>query len=136
MHPAWRFHVAHHADLELSASTAHRFHFAKMVLSGPWRSAQVLLIDIRPVTLKTWQTATLIEILFHHSDLWLTHPIERFLMRLIVTAPMHGIPHSSRRDETNFNWLTGLTPWNWLHGTLKLDVPRGDHDRRSGLPLP
>ncbi len=37
----WRFHRVHHADLDLTASTALRFHFAEMVLSVPWRAGQV-----------------------------------------------------------------------------------------------
>ena len=28
------------------------------------------------------------------------------------------------RDETDSNWSSGLTLWDWLHGTLKLNVPQ------------
>jgi sterol desaturase/sphingolipid hydroxylase (fatty acid hydroxylase superfamily) len=37
---------------------------------------------------------------------------------------MHGIHHSIVREETNSNWSSGLTLWDWLHGTLRLNVPR------------
>lgn len=37
----WRFHVAHHADLDLDASTALRFHVGEIAASIPWRAAQV-----------------------------------------------------------------------------------------------
>jgi len=120
----WRCHLVHHVDLDLSASTAIRFHFAEMVLSVPWRAAQIVLIGVRPPMLKAWQTATLVEVLFQHSDLRLPPRAERALRWLVVTPPMHGIHHSSVREETDSNWSSGLTVWDWLHGTLRRDVPQ------------
>ncbi|HEX8071290.1 MAG TPA: sterol desaturase family protein [Pyrinomonadaceae bacterium] len=120
----WRFHVVHHADLELDASTAVRFHFGELALSVPWRAAQVLLLGVGPRALSTWQTLLLISILFHHSNVRLPFAVERRLNRLLVTPRMHGIHHSVIRAETNANWSSGLTVWDWLHGTLRLDVPQ------------
>jgi sterol desaturase/sphingolipid hydroxylase (fatty acid hydroxylase superfamily) len=37
---------------------------------------------------------------------------------------MHGIHHSIVPEETNSNWSSGLTVWDRLHGTLRLDVPQ------------
>jgi sterol desaturase/sphingolipid hydroxylase (fatty acid hydroxylase superfamily) len=120
----WRFHLVHHVDLDLSASTALRFHFAELALSVPWRAAQVLLIGVSPRALSVWQTALLVSILFHHSNVRLPAALERRLVRLIVTPRMHGIHHSVVPQETDSNWSSGLTVWDWLHGTLRLDVPR------------
>jgi uncharacterized protein (TIGR01244 family) len=120
----WRFHVVHHADLDLSATTALRFHFAEMLLSVPWRAAQVVLLGVEPRALALWQKATLAEIVFHHSNLRLPISAERFLVRLIVTPRMHGIHHSTVREETDANWSSGLTLWDRLHGTLRLNVPQ------------
>jgi sterol desaturase/sphingolipid hydroxylase (fatty acid hydroxylase superfamily) len=120
----WRCHLAHHVDLDLSASTALRFHFSEMVLSVPWRAAQILLIGVRPAILKAWQTATLVEILFHHSNFRLPYRLERLIEYAIVTPRMHGIHHSTVREETESNWSSGLTLWDRLHGTLRLDLPQ------------
>lgn len=120
----WRFHLVHHIDLDLSASTALRFHFGEMLLSAPWRAAQVLLIGVGPRTLALWQAVTLIEIVFHHANLRLPVGVERQLARLVMTPRLHGIHHSTRREETEANWSSGLTLWDRLHGTLKTDVPQ------------
>ncbi|MBX6314339.1 MAG: sterol desaturase family protein [Isosphaeraceae bacterium] len=120
----WRFHQVHHVDLDMDASTALRFHFGEMIVSIPWRAAQVALIGVSPRALAVWQTATLIEILFHHSDVALPIAVERWLCRLIVTPRMHGIHHSIVPEEQNSNWSSGLTLWDWLHGTLRLDIPQ------------
>jgi sterol desaturase/sphingolipid hydroxylase (fatty acid hydroxylase superfamily) len=120
----WRFHQPHHVDLDLDASTALRFHFGEMVLSVPWRALQVVTIGVSPLALSVWQTATLMEILFHHSNVELPVGVERWLGRLIVTPRMHGIHHSIVPDEMGSNWSSGLTLWDWLHGTLRLNVPQ------------
>jgi sterol desaturase/sphingolipid hydroxylase (fatty acid hydroxylase superfamily) len=122
----WRFHVAHHVDLDLDASTALRFHFAELVLSVPFRAAQVLALGVTPLSFSVWQTFLFLSIMFHHSNVRLPIEVERRLNRLIVTPRMHGIHHSIVREETDSNWSSGLTVWDWLHGTLRLNVPQGE----------
>jgi sterol desaturase/sphingolipid hydroxylase (fatty acid hydroxylase superfamily) len=128
----WRFHAVHHIDLDLDASTAVRFHFGELTLSTPWRVAQVVAIGTSPRALSIWQTGLLVSILFHHSNLELPIDVERRLSRLIVTPRMHGIHHSVVRGETDSNWSSGLSVWDWLHHTLRLNVPQPDI--RIGVP--
>lgn len=120
----WRFHVVHHVDLDLDASTALRFHFGELMISTGWRAGQVLLIGVSPLSLSVWQTFLLLSVLFHHSNVRLPVELERLLNRFVVTPRMHGIHHSIIREETDSNWSSGLTLWDWLHGTLKLNVPQ------------
>ena len=120
----WRFHQVHHVDLDLDASTALRFHAVEMLLSVPWRIAQVALLGVSPRALNLWQTLTLMEILFHHSNIRLPINLERWLCRLIVTPRMHGIHHSFVRRETDSNWSTIFSWPDYLHRTVKLNVPQ------------
>ena len=124
-HPwLWRFHVVHHADLDLDASTAIRFHFGELLISIPWRLAQIAIIGTGAQALVIWQTATLVSILFHHSNARLPEGFERALSHVIVTPRMHGIHHSVAADEVNSNWSSGLAVWDRVHGTFRLDVPQ------------
>lgn len=120
----WRLHRIHHADLDLDASTALRFHFLEMVLSVPWRAAQVGLLGITPRTLSIWQSVLMLNILFHHSNVRLPAAAEALLCRFIMTPRLHGIHHSADLGEQNSNWSSGLTLWDWLHGTLRFDRPQ------------
>ena len=122
----WRFHKVHHVDRDLDASTALRFHFAEMIVSAPFRALQVLAIGVSPRALRFWQQATLVEILFHHSNVRLPRRAERWLSKIIMTPRLHGIHHSTVAEEMNSNWSSGLTVWDWLHGTLRTDV-RQEH---------
>ena len=122
----WRFHLVHHVDRDLDASTALRFHCAELVISIPWRATQVLVIGVSPLAFTVWQTALLVSTLFHHSNVRLPIALERRLVRVVVTPRMHGIHHSTVRGETDANWSSGLTLWDRLHGTLRLDVPQAE----------
>lgn len=95
-----------------------------MMLSVPWRAGQVLLVGVTPRSLSIWQTATLVAIMFHHSNLKLPIDIERRLGRIVVTPRMHGIHHSVGRTEANANWSTILSFPDYLHGTCRLNVPQ------------
>ena len=120
----WRFHIVHHIDLDLDASTALRFHFAEMIVSVPWRAAQIVVIGVSPLSFAAWQAFLFPSILFHHSNVRLREDVEKCLSYLIVTPRIHGIHHSIVEEETNSNWSSGLAIWDRLHGTLKTDVPQ------------
>ena len=138
----WRFHEVHHADRDLDASTALRFHFGEMMLSVPWRAGQIVAVGATPLALSIWQTLTLLAILFHHSNVRLPIDVERRLARVLVTPRLHGIHHSRVREETDANWGTILSVPDHLHGTARQDVPQaaitiGTPARRpTGLRFP
>lgn len=122
----WRFHLPHHVDLDLDASTAFRFHAGELAIATGWRAVQVTLIGVSPLSLSVWQTFVLLSVLFHHSNVRLPVDVEQKLVRILVTPRMHGIHHSIVEEETNSNWSSGLTLWDWLHGTLRLNVPQDE----------
>jgi sterol desaturase/sphingolipid hydroxylase (fatty acid hydroxylase superfamily) len=120
----WRFHSVHHVDRDLDASTALRFHFGELGLSVVFRALQVVAIGADPLSVAIWQMLLFISILFHHSNTRLPLALERVLVRIVVTPRMHGIHHSDYENETNSNWSSLLSVWDYLHGTIRLDVPQ------------
>lgn len=122
----WRFHLPHHVDLDLDSSTALRFHFGELAIASGWRVAQVTAIGVSPLSLSVWQTFVLLSVLFHHSNVRIPIEVEEKLRCVFVTPRMHGIHHSIVKEETNSNWSSGLTVWDWLHGTLRLDIPQNE----------
>ncbi|HEY5742406.1 MAG TPA: sterol desaturase family protein [Terrimicrobiaceae bacterium] len=120
----WRFHQVHHVDLDMDASTAIRFHFGEIALSTALQTLQIVTIGVTPLTFSIWNTWLISEVMFHHSNVELPFGLERRLCKIIVTPRMHGIHHSIVAEELSSNWSSGLTLWDWLHGTLRLNVPQ------------
>src|SRR4051794_17061449 len=128
----WRFHLVHHVDRDLDTTTALRFHFGELALSIPFRAIPVIVIGVDAQGLWLWQTILFASILFHHSNVRLPARIERALVRLIVTPRMHGIHHSDSREETDSNWSSLLSLWDFVHRTIRLEVPQ--ESIRIGVP--
>ena len=122
----WRFHLVHHVDRDMDASTGVRFHFGEMALSVGWRALQIAAIGPSALGLWLYQVLLASSVLFHHSNIRLPVRIERALVRFIVTPRMHGIHHSDWRNETDSNWSSLLSVWDVLHRTLRLNVPQSE----------
>jgi sterol desaturase/sphingolipid hydroxylase (fatty acid hydroxylase superfamily) len=120
----WRFHNVHHTDLDLGVSTAVRFHFGEMLLSGIFRAACVLLIGAGPVTVLVYEVVFETSVAFHHSNWRLPYRLERLLSWVVVTPRMHGVHHSVVRRETDSNYSNLLNVWDRIHRTIRLDVPQ------------
>ncbi len=120
----WRFHNVHHVDLDLDTSTALRFHFGELAMSAFYRSAQVLIFGISPFSLVLFEMLITTFAQFHHSNVRLPIGFERFLSKAIITPRLHGIHHSIVRQETDSNFGTILTIWDYLHTTFRGNVPQ------------
>ena len=128
----WRFHLVHHADRDLDASTALRFHFGEHFLSFFYRAVQIVVIGAPLNAIWLWQLVLFASILFHHGNVRLPVRFESMLVRLVVTPRMHGIHHSERRGEAFTNYSSLLAAWDYLHRTICLALP---HDQvRIGVP--
>ncbi len=121
----WRFHSVHHVDRDMDASTAVRFHFGELGFSVFYRALQVAVLGVDPRSVAVYQGLLFVSILFHHSNTRLPLAVERVLVRVIVTPRMHGIHHSDFQNETDTNWSSLLSAWDYLHRTIRLDVPQG-----------
>jgi len=120
----WRFHLVHHVDRDLDSSTALRFHFGELLLSVGYRALQIVVIGAGVTSLWVWQAILFVAILFHHSNIRLPAAVDAALVRILVTPRMHGIHHSDRREETDSNWSSILTIWDYAHRTMRLGVPQ------------
>ncbi len=122
----WRFHLVHHVDLDLDASTAVRFHFGELIISVAYRAAQIVVIGVSPDSFKTWQMFLFPSIIFQHSNIELSPEIDKKLSYFLVTPRLHGIHHSNIQSETDSNWSSGLTIWDKLHGTFQANIPQSE----------
>ena len=122
----WRFHLAHHVDLDLDASTGLRFHAGEIAASIPWRAAQILVIGVTPTTLVVWQSLTIVSVLFHHSNTKLSGRSEYLLSWLVATPRMHAIHHSIDPAQLQSNFSSGLAIWDRLHRTARFDAAASD----------
>lgn len=120
----WRFHNVHHTDLDMDVSTASRFHLGEVLFSIFFRVAVVGALGLSIWTLAVYEVMFTVANQFQHSNWRLPIGLERMLNCVLVTPRMHGTHHSIVQRETNSNWGTVFRWWDWIHGTLRIDVPQ------------
>lgn len=128
----WRFHQVHHADPEMDASTALRFHFGELLLSAGIRAGLVLLFGFSMKVLIAFDLTVTCLALFHHSNLKLPLWMEKGLRPVIVTPAFHQNHHSYFQKETDSNFSTIFSVWDFLHGTHTKEL--SPTDVTIGLP--
>ena len=122
----WRFHAVHHADRELDASSALRFHTGEIVLSSVARLAVLPLLGLTIGQVLAYEMVLLPIILFHHSNIRVPASLDRSLRWLIVTPWMHWVHHSDRRRETDSNYASVFSFWDRLFGSFRLRAEPGE----------
>lgn len=120
----WRFHNVHHVDPDLDVTTSLRFHFGEVAFSVIFRLLQLSIIGVSPFIFIAYETVFQGNTLFQHSNIRLPISIERWLNKCIVTPRMHGIHHSQVQKELNSNYSVVFPWWDWIHKTLRLNVPQ------------
>lgn len=122
----WRFHLVHHTDLDLDVTTAIRFHAGELFFSAFYRSLAVLLTGASPTLVIFYEVCFEVATLFHHSNWKLSLSIEKIINKIFVTPRMHGIHHSTIRNETDSNFSVIFSFWDRINGTAKLNVAQRD----------
>ncbi|MEL7690965.1 sterol desaturase family protein [Citromicrobium bathyomarinum] len=137
----WRFHRVHHIDPDMDMTTALRFHAVDMLVSLPFRVAQVVLSGADPTILMAHRRFFDASVLFHHSNLRLPGRWDDSLSLVFTTPKMHGVHHSKVPEEMDSNWTSGLSLWDRLHGTLRrkpqdcIDIGVADRASLADLTL-
>jgi sterol desaturase/sphingolipid hydroxylase (fatty acid hydroxylase superfamily) len=127
----WRFHRAHHSDLDMDATTSIRFHLGEVLVTMGIKGLSVTALGISPIGFLISETLTLGVGLFSHANLRLPVRLERALRLAIVTPAMHWIHHSRRRAEHNANLGAVFSGWDRLLGTFYMDT--APHEIQFGL---
>lgn len=111
----WRFHQVHHADRDMDATTALRFHFGELTFSAVLRSGLILIVGFKIETILFFDVLVTSMALFHHSNFKLPLLAENFFSLVIVTPLYHQNHHSYYWEETNSNFSTIFSFWDRIH---------------------
>ena len=113
----WRFHKMHHSDAEMSASTGVRFHTGEVLLSALARLVIVPVLGITLAQLAIYELVLLPAVLIQHSNVVWPGWFKR-ARRMFVTPEMHRIHHSRWPLDTNSNYGSIFTWWDFLGRTF------------------
>jgi len=129
----WRIHRVHHADSEVDATTALRFHPIEILLSFLWKGLVILALGGPLEAVVIFEIVLNGSAVFGHANVRLPAGLDRWLRYLIVTPDMHRIHHSVIRRETDSNYGFYLSVWDRMFGTYTQDPEKGHEAMEIGL---
>jgi sterol desaturase/sphingolipid hydroxylase (fatty acid hydroxylase superfamily) len=115
----WRFHQVHHSDLILDFSSATRFHVGELAISAVIRLGLVVLLGAGLLPILIFEFFVVLCAQFNHSNLRLPKRFEPLLRILLVTPEMHHIHHSDKPIETDSNYCTTISIWDYIFRTFR-----------------
>ena len=127
----WRFHRVHHADRDLDASSALRFHPIEIALSAAYKLGIVLLLGPAILAAVLFEVILNASAMFNHANLAMPRWLDRALRTVLVTPDMHRVHHSIHRYEHDTNYGFCLSIWDRMFRTYTPD-PQGGH---SGMTI-
>ena len=113
----WRFHKFHHADREMDATTALRFHLGEFFFSSLFKAIVMFGLGIKVFEYVQFEIFVTSAALFHHSNIKLSSKLDKVLSKAIVTPNFHHAHHSVVVNETNSNYSTLFNFWDKINGT-------------------
>ena len=122
----WRLHRVHHADPELDATSALRFHPAEILLSMALKMAAVVALGAPAVAVLGFEVLLNATAMFNHAAIRLPPQLERGLRLGLVTPDMHRTHHSEVRAETDSCYGFCLPWWDRLFGSYRAAPAAGE----------
>jgi sterol desaturase/sphingolipid hydroxylase (fatty acid hydroxylase superfamily) len=119
----WRFHKAHHADTAMDVTTALRFHPFELLVSSAVKAVWLVVWGPTVVSWFLFQALVSLCAQFHHANVDLPDPVERWLGRVLVTPHFHAAHHRVERHLGNANFSTILPIWDRLFGSYSAPPP-------------
>jgi len=116
----WKFHVIHHTDQHVDASTANRHHPGESVIRFVFTTLAVIVIGAPVWMIMLYQAFSAFFAQLTHANIKIPNPINNVLVWLFVTPDMHRVHHHYRQPYSDSNYGNIFSVWDRLFGTLEI----------------
>ena len=115
----WRFHLVHHADNNVDATTGLRHHPVESVLRGVFFFMALLVSGAPMYAVMIYQTFLVFFTAFTHANISLPKKADRIMRYLFVSPNMHKVHHHWQQPYTDSNYGAVFSLWDRLFGTYQ-----------------
>ena len=115
----WRFHVVHHADNNVDATTGLRHHPVESVLRGVFFFMAIFISGAPIYVVMIYQTVLILAAAFTHANISLPTWLDNCMSYILVSPNMHKVHHHWKQPYTDSNYGVIFSIWDRLFGTFK-----------------
>jgi sterol desaturase/sphingolipid hydroxylase (fatty acid hydroxylase superfamily) len=113
----WRFHVVHHMDASVDATTGFRQHPIEGVLRFGFIAGTAWLLGTPPGAVAIYRLLGTLNSALEHANIRVPRALDRIFVSLWVTPDMHKVHHSRAQIETDSNYANLFSFFDRLFGT-------------------
>lgn len=120
----WKFHMIHHSDTKVDATTGTRHHPGDYFVREIFSLGAVLVFGIPFAIYMFYRIATVLFTYLSHANITVPVWIDKPLSMVFITPNMHKFHHHFERPWTDTNFGNIFSLWDRIFGTLVYDDPR------------
>jgi len=120
----WKFHMVHHSDTKVDATTGTRHHPGDYLLREVFALIAIVVAGVPLAFYLFYRIVTVFFAYFTHSNIKMPRWLDKPLSLVFVTPNMHKFHHHFERPWTDTNFGNIFSFWDRLFGTLVYDDPK------------
>ncbi len=120
----WKFHMIHHSDSKVDATTGTRHHPGDYVLREVFALLAIVMVGAPLAYYVVYRIATIFFAYLTHANIVVPYWLDKPLSWIFITPNMHKFHHHFERPWTDSNFGNMFSFWDRIFGTLVYDDPR------------
>ncbi|MEP1035254.1 sterol desaturase family protein [Ekhidna sp.] len=119
----WKFHMVHHSDTKVDATTGTRHHPGDYLLRECFAIATVIIFGIPVSFYVFYRICTVFFTYTSHANISLPNWLDKPLSYIFITPNVHKFHHHFERPWTDTNFGNIFSLWDRIFGTYVYDNP-------------
>jgi sterol desaturase/sphingolipid hydroxylase (fatty acid hydroxylase superfamily) len=119
----WKFHMIHHSDTHLDATSGTRHHPGDFVMREIFALIAVVLTGAPAAFYFFYRICTVFFTYITHANIYVPMWLDKMLSVVFITPNMHKFHHHFERPWTDSNYGNIFSVWDRLFGTFVYDDP-------------
>ena len=115
----WQFHLIHHTDMHIDASSANRHHPGESVIRFVFTLLAIVIVGAPVWMVLLYQALSVTLSQFNHSNIRMPKWLDTCLSWLFVTPDMHRVHHHYRQPYSDSNYGNIFSVWDKVFRTFK-----------------
>lgn len=120
----WRFHMVHHSDTTVDATSATRHHPGDYAFREIFALIVIVIFGIPLAYYLFYRMATVFFSYFTHANFYMPKKLDKIISYVFVTPNMHKFHHHFEMPWTDTNFGNIFSIWDRMFGTLTYDDPK------------
>jgi sterol desaturase/sphingolipid hydroxylase (fatty acid hydroxylase superfamily) len=119
----WKFHLVHHSDIHLDATSGTRHHPGDFLMRELASGLTLFIFGFPLAYYLCYRILSIFFTYFTHANISLPLGIDKVLSYIFITPNIHKFHHHFERPWTDTNFGNIFSIWDRVFGTLVYDDP-------------